>query len=66
MEINPEQGIENMIDFLSTHDSFQYFWRHIGAVYESTDTVKALSAYKLYIEKYPEDKNILARIKVIE
>jgi hypothetical protein len=66
MEINPEQGIENMIDFLSTHDSFQYFWRHIGSVYESTDTVKALSAYKLYIEKYPEDKNILARIKAIE
>jgi len=66
MEIDHAQGIEDMIDFLSNHDSFQYFWRHIGAMYENSDIVKSLSAYKLYLEKYPEDYSVIEKMRLLE
>lgn len=65
-DVDAVKGLSEMVTFLSTTENFQYFWRNIGKIYEATDKAHALTAYQLYIEKFPDDIEVQNKIKEME
>ena len=65
-DVDAVKGLSEMVTFLSTTENFQYFWRNIGKIYEATDKPHALTAYQLYIEKFPDDIEVQNKIKEME
>lgn len=63
IEINAEQGLADMKQFLAESDQFQYFWRHIAELYRASDPVKAKAAYELYLSKFPDDIEAKAAVE---
>ena len=67
LDVDPEQGLSDMITFLSTSNDFQYFWRNVGKLYEAAENkTAARTAYQLYIDKFPADQEIKNKIKELE
>jgi hypothetical protein len=56
LNVEPEEGIKNIMEVMSKTTEFDHFFKHIGKYYYlKSDFEKAATNYQSYVDKFPAD-----------